>query len=177
MNERLRRRGRRSDTRPQRDQPAAAVLCDRLRGRRPRPGRRADRPAAELLSETGARLDAVAGHRLSDGLQFSLDHQAGLRRLFRFRAAVRLSAQELSGRRQHRRDRRLSLGHAALLRRATSSGRLQTHRLCHGDLEHGLRRRAGGERAKARRERPLRQPAMALVQRRRHGQRHRRRRS
>ena len=58
-----------------------------------------------------------------DGLQFSLDHKAGLRRLFRFRAAFRLSAEELSDCRQYRRDRRLPLDHAALPRRATWFGR------------------------------------------------------
>ena len=119
--------------------------------------------------------NAVAGQRLPDHLQFSLDHQTGLRRLFRLRAAVRLSPQGLSDRRQYRRDRRLPLGDAALFAKPSCLG-ARGHGLRHGDLKHRLRRRAGGERTKARRERPLRQPAMALVQRRRHGERHRRRR-
>src|SRR4029077_18188304 len=43
------------------------------------------------------------------------------------------------------------------------------HRLYDGDIEHAMRRRAGGERPAAARERHLRQSAMAVVQHCRHG--------
>ena len=43
------------------------------------------------------------------------------------------------------------------------------HRLCDGDIEHGVRRGAGRERPAARRKRTLRQSAVALVQCRDHG--------
>ena len=94
--------------------------------------------------------------------------------LFRFRAAVRLSPQSLSHRRQYRRGRRVPVGDAANFAEPTGLG-ARDHGLCHGDLEHRLRRGAGGERTTARRERPIRQSAMAVVQRRRHGGRDRRR--
>ena len=53
----------------------------------------------------------------------------------------------------------------------------RAHRLRHGDIEHRMRGRAGGERAAARRERPIRQSAMAVVQRRHDGRLDRRRRA
>ena len=53
--------------------------------------------------------------------------------------------------------------------------RADDYRLRHGDFEHAVRRRAGGERPAASRERHLRQSAMAVVQHRRHGGRDHRR--
>ena len=113
-----------------------------------RPDRRADLPAAELLSERSAWLDAGASHRLSHCFQSAVDHQAALRHGFRFRAAVRLSAQELSDPRQYCGDRRIFLGHAAS-RADRHRLRVDAHGLRHGDIEHAVRRGAGGERPTA----------------------------
>ena len=122
-----------------------------------------------------AWLDAAADHRLHHAVQPALDHQAGLRPGFRFRAAVRLSAQKLPAARQRRRHRRLLLGDADSPRRATCFIPLHDHRLHDGDIEHAVRRGAGGERPAAARERHLRQSAMAVVQHCRDGgRRHRR---
>ena len=164
------RRGRR----PPDDRAAADIFCAGLCRRGFRPSRRPDRAAAQLLFEGGSWLDGASGQRLSHDLQFSLDHQADLRRVFRFRAAVRLSPQALSPRRQCRRGRRLLLGHPAHRARSFVLG-ARAHRLRHGDIEHRMRGRAGGERTAARRERPLRQSAMAVVQRRHDGRLDRRR--
>ena len=63
----------------------------------------------------------------------------------------------------------------AALRAERPRDRADAHGLCHGDIEHAVRRGAGGERPAAQRERDFRQSAMALVQHRRHDRRHRRR--
>ena len=145
------------------DRPSAAVLRPGLCRRGSRPDRRPDLAAAEQLSQSVARLDAAADHRLHHAVQSALDHQAGLRPDFRFRAAVRLSAQKLPAAGQRRRHRRLHLGDAT-----HGAGRpphpAHDHRLYDGDIEHAVRRRAGGERPAAARERRLRQSAMAVVQ-------------
>ncbi len=156
------------------DKPAAVVFRAGLCRRRRWTGRRADRSAAQLLFERGARLDRAASHRLSHDLQFSLDHQAGLRRAVGFRAAVRLSPQNLPHRRQHCRSRGLPLDHPTDGAEPAGVGPAD-HGLCHGDIEHRVRGGAGGERTKARGERQVRQSTMAVVQHRRHGRRDRRR--
>ena len=161
-------------TRPAGNKPSADILRPGLCRRRSGADRRTDRPAAQLLSQGSARLDPVPGHGLSRRLQCAVDHQTGLRADFGFRPAVRLSPQIVSHPRQSRRGRRLSLVDATLPA-GRSRDRPDDHGLCHGDFEHAVRRGARGERPEAQRERRVRQPAMALVQHRRHGGRNRRR--
>ena len=125
-----------------------AVLRHRLRRRRDRPGpRRRHLPAAELLPES-ERLDAGRGHRLFRRAELPLGHQAGVRPGVGFRAAVRLSPQELPGAVQPRRHRRLCLDRPAE-RAGAARAAARAHLLCHGDVEHAVRRPAGREQRAA----------------------------
>ncbi len=145
--------------------PPHAVVRDRLcRGGHRAGGFRRHRPAADLVPED-QRLDAAASDGLSGDLQPAVGHQAGLRHRVGLRAAVRLPAEIVSADRLDRRGGGLCLRRAA--RRSWSDRAVPVvDRLCDGDRKHDVRGVAGGERPALRRQRALREPAMAVVQRR-----------
>ena len=160
-------RRRRGHAGPQRGAPVVAVLRAGLSRRGCRAGRRPDRAAAHLLPETGSGLEPAPGHGLSRHLQFSLDHQAGLWRfsdfvpLFGYRRKTYLVAANGS-------PSPPSCGRRSSPRRAISSGRCSSpptpwryRARCAAPC---WSRTASGSVKWA-----VREPAMAVVQRRRHG--------
>jgi len=115
-------------------------------------------------------MDAGSGHWLSDGVEPSLDHQAGLRHCLGLSAAPRLPPKKLPNFRELDGRRRLLLGHADHLA-GRDHHRAAAVRLWHGNIEHDLRRHPRRERPEIGRQRCLRQSAMAVVQHRGDGER------
>ena len=154
-----------------RDRPiSAAVLRAGLRGRGPRANRRTHFAAAQLLSQGSARLDAGPDHRLLTifNLPWIIKPVYGLISdfvpLFGYRRKSYLLIANVA-----------AIGGLLWATRIVAPSELvlalHAHGLCDGDIEHAVRRRTGRERPKVRRERRLRQSAMALVQHRVDGRR------